>query len=487
MPDAPDGDPARTAPQPQGDDGRKWFVLAAVGSGIFLSTLSGSIVNVALPTLADEFDAEFEMVQWVVIAFLVTTAALLISMGRLGDTIGKKPVYLSGLGIFTFGSVLCALAPSLGWLIAFRMVQAIGAAMTQALGLAIATEAFPSEQRGLAVGYAGGLVSLGVVAGPTLGGALLGSLTWRWIFAINVPIGLVAVVLVFRFVPNRRPAHRTPFDVRGAALLVVALTAPLLALTRGQAQGFAEPIVLSLLVAGIAASAAFVVVELRSPHPLLSLELFRDPTFSSGLISGLFVFAALGGVLLLLPFYLEDMLGYSTVEVGLLIGLVPVLLAVIAPVAGAASDRWGTAPLTVGGLVVMMAGLIIMGRLTLDTTTLGFVLIVLPYAAGLGLFQSPNNSAILGAVDRDALGAASGLLSVTRNLGTTIGTAVVGATWTARVAARGDRPTGQGPTDAPLGDQVAGLQDTLVIVALALTLPIVIAVAVRQRPSSDQR
>ncbi|MEO1063033.1 MAG: MFS transporter [Actinomycetota bacterium] len=354
--------------------------------------------------------------------------------------------------------------------------------MTQALGLATATESFPPAQRGLAVGYAGGLVSLGVVAGPTLGGALLGSLTWRWIFAINVPIGLVAVALVIRLVPNRRPAHRRPFDVRGAALLVVALTAPLLALTRGQAQGFAETTVLSLLVAGIVASTAFVIVEQRSPHPLITLDLFRNPTFASGLVSGLCAFAALGGVLLLLPFYLEDMLDYSTVEVGLLIGLVPILLAVIAPVAGAASDRWGTAPLTLGGLSVMMAGLVVMGRLTLETTTFGFVLIVLPYAAGLGLFQSPNNSAILGAVDRDALGAASGLLSVTRNLGTTIGTAVVGAIWTARVAARSGDLTGQGPTDASLGDQISGLQDTLVVVALALVVPIATTLAVRPRP-----
>lgn len=482
MPDAIDGDATPNTPQAPADDGSKWFVLAAVGSGIFLSTLSGSIVNVALPTLADEFDAEFEMVQWVVIAFLVTTAALLVSMGRLGDTIGKKPVYLTGLCIFTVGSVLCSLAPSLGWLIAFRMVQAVGAAMTQALGLAIATEAFPPEQRGLAVGYAGGLVSLGVVAGPTLGGALLGSLTWRWIFAINVPIGLVAVALVIRLVPNRRPTHRRPFDLRGAALLVIALTAPLLALTRGQAQGFAEATVLALVVAGIVASTTFVVVERRTPHPLIALDLFRNPTFTSGLVSGLFVFAALGGVLLLLPFYLEDMLDYSTVEVGLLIGLVPVLLAVIAPVAGAASDRWGTAPLTLGGLSVMMAGLLFMGRLTLETTTLGFVLIVVPYAAGLGLFQSPNNSAILGAVDPEALGAASGLLSVTRNLGTTIGTAVIGAIWTASVAARSGDVAGQGPTDAPLGDQVSGLQDTLVIVALALAVPIAIALAVRPGP-----
>ncbi len=460
---------------------RKWLVLGAVGSGIFLSTLSGSIINVALPTLSREFDAEFAMVQWVILAFLLTTAALLISMGRLGDIVGKKPVYLAGLVIFTVGSVLCTLAPSLEWLIAFRMIQAIGAAMTQALGLAIATEAFPAEQRGLAVGYAGGLVSLGVVAGPTLGGALLGFASWRWIFAINVPVGAVALALVFRFVPNHRPAHRTAFDIPGAVLLIAALTAPLLGLTQGQADGFGQPTIIALFAIGLVAFVAFLVVESRSPHPLMDLELFRNATFSAGLISGLFAFTALGGVLLLLPFYLEDMLDYTTLEVGLLIGLVPILLAVIASLAGAASDRWGTIPLTIGGLAVMFAGLLLMGRLTLETTTLGFVLIVLPYAAGLGLFQSPNNSAILGAVDRDALGSASGLLSVTRNLGTTIGTAAIGAIWAARTAARTNNITDQGPTFAPLDDQAAALRDTLVIVGIALLIPIAVSLAAQRR------
>jgi EmrB/QacA subfamily drug resistance transporter len=457
------------------DYARKWLVLAAVGAGIFLGTLNGSIVNIALPTLVREFNTTFQTVQWVVLGFLLTTAALLLSMGKLGDIVGKKPVYVAGLIIFTVSSALCGLAPTLGWLIAFRVLQAVGAAMTQALGLAIATEAFPPEERGLAVGYAGGLVSLGVVAGPTLGGFIIDALSWPWIFLINVPIGIIGLILVLRFVPNLQPTAREPFDFLGAGLLLISLVLLLLSLTQGQAVGFQAAQVWYLLSSGLALLLLFVLVELRLSHPMVDLRLFGDRLFTISLLCGLFVFTFLGGVLLLLPFYLEDMLGYSTQQSGLLIGLVPIILSVLAPIAGALSDRVGTRSITVLGLLVIVVGYLLMRQLSLETSTLTFVLLVLPFAAGLGIFQSPNNSAVLGSVGRSSLGVASGMLAITRTLGTTIGTALLGTIWTARITAVSGGVLESSAISAPISMQVAGLQDTFTIVTFVMLIPLALS------------
>lgn len=464
-----------TPPTSEIDYSRKWLVLAAVGTGIFLGTLNGSIVNIALPTLVREFNTNFQAVQWVVLGFLLTTAALLLPMGKLGDTVGKKPVYVAGLVIFTISSALCGLAPTLGWLIGFRVLQAVGAAMTQALGLAIATEAFPAEERGLAVGYAGGLVSLGVVTGPTLGGFIIDAVSWPWIFLINVPIGIIGLFLVLRFVPNLQPSSREPFDFLGAGLLLIGLVLVLLSLTQGQSVGFQAAQVWYLLGSGLVMLLLFVLVELRLSHAMVNLRLFRNRLFTISLLCGLFVFTFLGGVLLLLPFYLEDMLGYSTQQSGLLIGLVPIILGILAPIAGALSDRMGTSPITVMGLVVIVLGYALMSQLSLETTTLTFVLLVLPFAAGLGIFQSPNNSAVLGSVERSSLGVASGMLAITRTLGTTIGTALLGTIWAARVmAVNGHLPAG-GATSAPVSMQVFGLQETFIIVTIIMLIPLALS------------
>lgn len=453
----------------------KWLVLSAVGTGIFLGTLNGSIVNIALPTLVREFATSFQAVQWVVLSFLLTTAALLLSMGKLGDTIGKRPVYVTGLIIFIISSTLCGLAPSLGWLIGFRVMQAVGAAMIQALGLAIATEAFPSEERGLAVGYAGGLVSLGVVAGPTLGGFIVEALAWPWIFFINIPVGITGLILTFRFVPKNKPISREPFDFVGAGLLLAGIVLVLLSLTQGQSNGFRSTEVWSLFGGGLFTLILFVIVELRVAHPMVDLRLFQNRYFTISLLSGLFVFTFLGGGLLLLPFYLEDMLGFNTQSSGLLIGLVPIILGVLAPIAGRLSDRIGTRPITTVGLLVIVIGYATMSRLSLETTAFTFVLLVLPFAAGLGLFQSPNNSSVLGAVDHESLGVASGMLAITRNLGTLIGTALVGTIWTAYVVmAHGNLPM-DSATSAPLDAQVSGLQSTFVLVTFVMFIPLALS------------
>jgi EmrB/QacA subfamily drug resistance transporter len=463
---------------PNVDYRRKWYVLAAVSMGIFLSTIDSSIVNVALPTLVRELNTDFATVQWVVLAYLLGLATLLLSMGRLGDMIGKKPIYITGFVAFTAGSVLCGLSPTVHWLILFRLVQAIGASMIMALGMAIVTEAFPPGERGKALGISGTVVSIGIVVGPTVGGLILDALSWHWIFFVNLPVGIVGTLMVLRLVPNLKPKGRQRFDLPGALSLFTGLLALLLGLTLGQSLGFGEIRVLLLFAAAVVFLAAFVAIELRSSSPMIELGLFRNTLFSINLVTGLATFVSMGGTIILMPFYLENVLGYGTRQVGLLMATVPLALAVVAPISGVLSDRVGTRPITVLGLLAMLLGFWTLTSLSPDTTTLGYVLRFLPVGVGMGIFQSPNNSAVMGAVPRERLGVASGLLSITRTLGQTMGIAVLGALWASRVffyaGAAAGTDAADGATAAPAVDQVAGLHDTflvvLVLLAIALSL-----------------
>ena len=458
------------------DYGRKWYVMAAVAMGVFLATIDGSIVNIALPTLVRELDTEFAVVQWVVLAYLLTVTTLILSMGRLGDMIGKKPIYFAGFIIFTLGSVLCGTAPTVYWLTGFRVLQAIGAAMMMALGVAIVTEAFPPSERGKALGIMGSIVSVGIVLGPALGGIIVSGLSWRWIFYVNLPIGILGSLMVARFVPNLRPAGKQRFDFVGAFTLFISLMALLLGLTLGQQRGFTETAILVLFAIWILFLAIFVVIESRSSQPMIDLSLFKNRLFSVNLVTGFLTFVAISGTIILMPFYLENVLGYDPRSVGFVLAIVPIAMGLVAPVAGSLSDRLGTRPITVVGLLILLIGYYAVSTLSVHTSGLGYIVRFLPIGIGMGVFQSPNNSAIMGSAPRERLGIASGLLAFTRILGQTTGIALLGALWASRVAYHlGEVPQG-GATAAPPATQVAALQNTvffvLIIVGLALLLGI---------------
>jgi len=418
------------------DYSRKWYVMAAVAMGVFLATIDGSIVNVALPTLVRSFNTEFAVVQWVVLAYLLTVTTLILGMGRLGDIVGKKPVYAAGFVVFTLGSVLCGMAPSVYWLIGFRVLQAVGAAMMMALGTAIVTEAFPPTERGRALGIMGSIVSIGIVIGPVLGGILISGFSWRWIFFVNLPIGILGMLMVARFVPDLKPAGGQRFDYLGAFTLFASLMAFLMALTLGQQMGFAETLVLSLFAIWLVFLAIFIVVEWKSSQPMIDLSLFKNRLFSTNLITGFVTFVCIAGTIILMPFYLENTLGYDPRAVGFLLAIIPISMGVTAPIAGSLSDRVGTRPITVAGLLVLVVGYYAVSTLSLQTTALGFTVRFLPIGVGMGIFQSPNNSAIMGSAPRARLGVASGLLAITRTLGQTTGIAVLGALWASRVVFR---------------------------------------------------
>lgn len=450
------------------DYSRKWHAMAAVGVGVFLATIDGSIINVSLPTLVRALHTEFAVVQWVVLAYLLTITSTMAGIGRFADMVGKKSIYMAGFIIFTLGSVLCGLSPSVNWLIGFRVLQAIGAAMTMALGAAIVTESFPPEERGKAMGMIGSIVSMGIVLGPALGGVILSLLSWRWIFYVNLPVGIIGIIMVQRNLPDFKPSGRQQFDVWGALSLCLSILFLLLGLTIGQQRGFFQPVVFFLLGLCLILLAIFIFIEHKVAQPMIDPKLFGNAIFSVNLTTGFICFIGLGGTMILLPFYLENILAFPAMQVGLLMGIVPVMLGITSPIAGVLSDRVGSHKITMTGLVVLLLGFLAASTLNQDTTVWGYALRIFMVGAGIGIFISPNNSAIMGSAPPQQLGIVSGMMAQSRTLGQTVGVAVIGAIWAGRTLFYAGAETSGGATLAPVGAQIAGLHDAF-LMAAALT------------------
>ncbi|MBN1218531.1 MAG: MFS transporter [Anaerolineae bacterium] len=451
----------------QPDYSRKWLAMAAVATGVFLGTIDGSIVNVSLPTMMQALQTDFPTIQWVILGYLLVITCLLLSMGRLADIRGKKKVYLLGFVIFTLSSMLCGLAPGAGWLVAFRVIQAIGAAMVTALGMGIVTAAFPPQERGKALGIMGTIVSVGIAAGPALGGLLIGTVGWRAIFFVNVPVGIVGVLMVRAFVPDDIPTGRQRFDFAGAGALFIGLLSLLLALTLGQRLGFSAPLILALLVNFVLFLVLFLLVEGKVAQPIVDLSMFHNPLFSTSLLTGFMTFVALGSSFIL-PFYLQDVLGYSATQVGLLLTVLPAMLSITAPLSGTLSDRFGTRGLTTTGLLLIAFTFLMLSTLQTDTSTLGYILRIVPLGIGMGMFQSPNNSAIMGAVGKQRLGIGSGMLAMTRTLGQTTGVAVIGTIFAARAAMHGGQAISAELDAVSSAALVRGLHDAAILVGLMM-------------------
>lgn len=431
-----------------------------------MSTLDFGIVNVALPTLMQSLHTSFPTIQWVALSYPLVSCSLVLGAARLGDMWGKKPLYLGGLVVFTLSSLLCGLASDAGWLIGSRILQGLGTVFISGLGLAIVTEVFPASERGRAIGVIGSVVSLGIALGPSIGGLLLGLVGWRSIFLVNVPIGLVATFLVARVVPSSQgQVVKQRFDLLGALLAVFILGSFSLGMTQGQRQGFGSSTSLGLLAVAALGLVCFLVVEARTQSPLLELRLFRNRQFSVSLLSGWLVYLVYGGSLLIAPFFLEFVKHYPTWKVGLLLAVPSVLSGLIAPIAGSLSDRFGSRPISLIGLVLMVSGCLAISTFDTQLTELGYVLRYALFGLGLGFFQSPNNSAVMGSVPRERLGIASGLLSLSRTSGATVGVPLLGAVFS---ALSGGLASDSGVVAAPPTAIVVGVQGTFHLAALIL-------------------
>lgn len=414
----------------------KWLILIGVGIALLMCTVDGSIVNVALPSLTTDLHTQFHVVQWAVMSMLLGQAILMLTMGRLGDLVGKKWVFTTGLVVFVVFSALSGLAPGIYWLIVFRFIEAFGAAMILALGVAIVTETFPESERGRAIGISAGMISLGGTAGPALGGFILHSFTWRWLFFVNVPIGLLALALVAIFLPAAPPKNKEmKFDILGALFIGLTMLAFVLAMTFANRQGlFAMP-VLSLLALFVIFLFIFARIEKRASHPIVDLSLFRNSAFSINLLNGFMSFVCLGGTLLIFPFYLQLVKQLDQREIGLIMAVAPVAIIIFGPISGMLSDKFGTRRVSLVGLVIILISYAILTPITAATATFIFVLLSIPNAVGMAIFQSPNNTGIMNSTPRSAAGVASGMLSLSRQLGRLTGTAILGAFFSRRLSA----------------------------------------------------
>ncbi|MBD2339940.1 DHA2 family efflux MFS transporter permease subunit [Calothrix sp. FACHB-156] len=445
---------------------QKSWVLLGVGLGVFMSTLDVGIINVALPTLVQSFHTSFPMAQWAVLSYQLVSSGLVLGATRLGDMWGKKPLYQAGLIIFTLSSLLCSFAPTIEWLIGFRALQGLGSVFISGLGLAIVTEVFPTSERGRAVGIIGSVVSLGIASGPSAGGLLLNLSGWHSIFLINVPLGIIASFLVARLVPPSIPSDRKQkFDPLGALLALWTLGSFGLGMTFGQSEGFSSINTIVLLAIAALSFLTFLVVEAILDQPLLELHLFRNLQLSMSLLSGWLTFTVIGGSLLITPFFLERVKNYPTAKVGLLLAFSPILSGLVAPLAGILADRLGARLISSIGLGLMIGGCLGISTFNAQITEIGYISRYFIYGIGLGLFQSPNNTTAMGAVSRDRLGIASGLLSLSRTCGNTVGVSLIGAVFGGLIASVA---AGADVSVAPPEAIVTGFQGTFRFAALIL-------------------
>jgi EmrB/QacA subfamily drug resistance transporter len=414
---------------------RKWWVLIAVGVGSFMTALDGSVVNTILPIVSRAFGAGVATIEWVVTVYLLVVSGLLLSFGRLGDMRGHKPVYVSGFVLFVLGSALSGLAPSAEILIVSRGLQAIGGAMLLANAPAILTGAFPAAQRGQALGLQATLTYLGLTTGPSLGGWLATRLTWRAVFYINVPVGLLAIALSLAFVPrDAPPEHAKRFDMAGALTFIVGLVSLLLALNKGVTWGWLSAPTLLLLVVSFAALVTFVNLELRSREPMLDLSLFRTRLFSAATASAVMNYICLYSILFIMPFYLIQGRGLSPAQAGLLLTAQPLIMAIAAPISGTLSDRIGSRTPGTLGMLILAGGLLLLSRLGPGSPFAYIALGLAVSGLGTGIFISPNSSALMGAAPRNRQGVASGIMATARNVGMVLGVGLAGAVFTTVLA-----------------------------------------------------
>ena len=409
----------------------KWLVLVAVGVGTFMSALDGSVVNTMLPVIQEYFHSDVATVEWVVTIYLLVVSGLLLSFGRLGDLRGNKTVYVWGFLIFVLGSAFSGLSPAPGFLISSRAFQALGATMLFANSPAILTKTFPAEQRGQALGLQGTMTYLGLTTGPFLGGWLAETFSWHAAFFINVPIGLFAVWLSWRVIPrDTTSGHQEQFDIPGAVVFMAGLMALLLGLNQGDYWGWTSPSTLALILGAIFTLALFVSIERRSKTPMLDLGLFRSRVFNMSTLSPILNYICVYSVLFLMPFYLIQGRGLGAAQAGLILTAQPVVMALMAPVAGTLSDRVGSQIPTTAGMLILAGGLYFLSRLTQASPFAHVVLGLAISGLGVGLFVAPNNSALMGAAPRSRQGIAAGVLALARNVGMVLGIGLTGAIFT---------------------------------------------------------
>jgi EmrB/QacA subfamily drug resistance transporter len=410
------------------EENKKWWTLAAVAFGLFMIMLDNTIVNVALPSIQRSLHMSISSLEWIVTAYALTFAALLITGGKLGDLYGRRKMFIAGLVVFTLASLACGLAPNAGFLIGARAVQGVGAALMNPATLSIITATFPPKERGQAIGIWAGVSALALAIGPLIGGLIVDNINWHWIFYVNVPVGVVGI-LVSRWViaESRDTSHEQSIDLPGLVTSGGALLALSYALIEGNRHGWGSPEIVGLFVGAAVLLAVFIWLELRQRLPMLDLSLFKIGSFAGANIVAMLVSLGMFGVFFFISLYVQNVLGYSPTKAGAIFLPMTILIILIAPIAGKLSDRVGSRWLMGAGMTILGVSLLLYQRIGLHTGFWSLLPQLVLGGIGMALTMSPMTSAAMGSVPTDKAGVGSGVLNSFRQVGGSLGIALMGA------------------------------------------------------------
>ena len=451
----------------------KWWVFLALAIGTFTSVADFGSLNVTMPTIAEHFGTDLPTTQWVLIGYALAISALLLPMGRLSDIVGRKRVYIGGFAIFVVGGIFAGASDSILMLIGFKVLQGIGASMTQGTGMAMVLSSFPSEERGKAIGSFITVVGSGNVAGPALGGFIAGALSWQWVFYFGVVLALLAIAAVSLVLDgriySRRGSEIASFDWLGAALSTASLVTFLLVMTTAPRLGWTSLLVIGGIAALVAFVACFIWWELRCDTPMIDLRLFKLRLVSLGVAAQFISFIGNSSMRFLLPFYMQAALGFSPQQIGIIFVPASIAMIVTGPISGRLSDRFGYRWFTTGGLSFSVCGLLLLSTLTTDSSVLKVAIGMVLLTGGTGTFYPPNNSSIMQQAPESRYGVMSGFINLVRNSANITGTAVATAIVAAVMVSMGFLPNLSSVAEtgdaALLTAFVSGLRTAYIIVA----------------------
>lgn len=401
------------------------LILMTVSISTFMATLDGSIVNIALPIISKSLSVDISSVQWIVTSYLLTISSLLLIWGKISDIYGRKYLFASGLAIFTIGSLFCGLSNSLNMLVFSRVVQAIGASITMALVQGIVTSIFPPNERGKALGIIGTVVAIGSLVGPSLGGALVHLSGWKAIFFINIPVGIIGVILTLTIIPKIHvKKENIKFDINGSILFIVSIVLLFVSLLSIQERIVKASVMIFLLLVSIILIYLFIEFEKKQKHPLIDLEIFKNRVFSTGLACAYISYVSMFCYTFFMPFYLQYILKFNILHAGIIMSLYPITTGLVAPLSGWLSDKITYKPLTIVGISINTIVFALLSNLNTSSSKFQISMLVVMLGIGSASFQSPNTSSIMGAVSKDKLGIAGSINAFFRNFGMVSGTSL---------------------------------------------------------------
>ncbi len=409
------------------EETRKWFTLAAVSFGLFMIMLDNTVVNVALPSIQRDLGADLSSLQWIVAGYALSFAALMLIGGKVADAYGRRLIFVIGIGVFTSASLWCGLAGSENELIAARVLQGAGAALMNPATLSIIAATFPPRQRGTAIGIWAGVSALALAIGPLVGGLITEHLDWSWIFFINIPVGIVAIAASFLFIDESRDESHVRLDLPGLATSALGLFTLTYALIEANTYGWTSPRILGAFAVAGVSILAFILLERYQRAPMLPLELFRSPTYAGANLVMLLVALAMFGVFFFLSLYMQNVLGYSAVQTGAAFLPMTILIILIAPIAGRASDRFGSRGLMTAGMVLISVQLLYFSRLGVDASFWNLLPAFLVGGVGMALTMTPSAAAATRSVPVDKAGVGAAVLNASRQIGGSLGIALIGA------------------------------------------------------------